>query len=156
MADELVQAMLGFGAVIRPYMTKEIAGVVAAAGLSERDLQILEYVGKRGTTTFGDIAEQLQVDARPGTSTSRLSSAVAALFGKHGVIKKEVNPDDQRQTNITLTAKGRRLLERVSEVRTRVYEAIGDAMELNQADAKKMKEVFRRGTSNFEQFLGTK
>ncbi len=153
MADDLVRAMLGFGAVIRPYMQAEIRKVAAASGLTERDVTILEFITRKERTSFGEIASHLQVEHERGTSTSRVSATIATLFGKRRVIKKEVNPKNQRKQIITVTAKGQRVLERISQARRRVYEQIGLALKLDRTEARKLQKALEQGTENFRRFL---
>ena len=152
-ANELLQAMLAFGSVVQPYLSDQVDRVLDVAGLTARDLAIVEFVSQRGRTSFAEIDAHFQIERSPGTSTSRISAAVSTLFCKHGLIKKEVNPDDQRQTIVTLTENGRGLLEQVSNVRERVYKEIRTAMALEKDEATRLKAIYERGTKNFREFL---
>ena len=96
MADDLIGRMLGFGSVIRPYMNQQIAEVLTRHDLSERDLQILEFVAAQTSPAYNEVAGHVQAWHGPGASSSRLSTAISALFTKHEVIKKELNPKNQR------------------------------------------------------------
>lgn len=162
MASDLIQTMLGLGAVVRPYMAKELAKA-AGPGLTDRDVVLLQFVAEKGQTTFAEIAdrvprdEHFQIHREAGASGSRLSAALAALFSEHGVIKKEINPENQRQTIVTLTPKGRRIVDKVVETRSRVYQEIRRAMNpLSREEEAKLNELFVRTTENFKSFLAQK
>lgn len=161
MASDLIATMLGFGAVVRPYMAAELSKA-AGPGLTERDIAILEFIADREQTTFAEIAEHVpfaehfRLQRQAGASSSRLSAAVAALFSEQGVIRKDVNPKNQRQAIVTLTAKGRQILDRVAETRARVYDEIRKAMELDNAHEAELAGIFERGAKNFRAFLAVK
>ena len=156
MQDDLVYTMLDFGSAIRPYMAAEIRRILDEVRLDERDLSILDVVAQHGPLQFGEIAEHLQVRRKTGTSVSRISNAAAILFSEHGVIKKEVNPKDQRQHIAVLTPKGRQILDRVEKARTRVYEEIRTVMDINDDEALWLRKVFEQAADNFRKLVAQK
>jgi len=153
MPDNLVEMMLTFGSAVRPYMAAEMRGLAMTAGLTERELDILEFVARQGKATFSDIAEYAQERGRRGASNSRVSAALSALYSRHRLVDKRVNPEDQRQPIVTVTPKGRRLVDQVSELRTSIYEKIRAAMNPSESEANTLERVFQRGLTNFRQFL---
>ena len=152
-AKKLIRTMLGFGSVIRPYMAREVRVVASAFGITERDVEILDFVASKGTTNFAEIAERMHLEKKPGTSAPRVSAALSNLHGKHGLVRMTVNPDDRRRPVVSLSAKGKKVVERVSSTREAVYEQIRLAMDLSPDQVRELQRIFERGTANFSGFL---
>ncbi len=124
-----------------------------AVGLTERDLAIMEFVFEKGQVTFGEIAKELRVTGVPQASLSSISQRITALYSKHGLVDKRLNPQDQRQPIITLTEKGKTTMEKVWEVRTRCLNKVRESMELDKENAIILERAFSRGIENFDKIL---
>ena len=148
--------MLGFGSLIRPYMARQLREVAAALRVTERDMEILDFVASKGTTNFAEIAKQMRLDEKPGTSATRVSTALSALYGKHGLIDMKVNPDDRRRPLVSLTTKGKRVVKETAGIREAVYERIRMAMNLTSDEVSMLQAIFERAGDNFRQFLAQK
>jgi DNA-binding MarR family transcriptional regulator len=80
--------------------------VARRAGLTPQQHQLLLGVAgftDKGSATIGEIAEFLQV--RHHSAVGLIDRAVTA-----GLVRREVNPDDQREVYVTLTSEGSRKL----------------------------------------------
>lgn len=150
MPDKLGQLLFGFAACIRRYRNGQMARIEEAAGLSERDIAILDFVYQKGSATFNEVAEELHIQDVPRSSASSISQTISALYINQGMVEKRPNPKDQRQPIITLTEKGRAAIEKVKEMRTDMLTKVKIAMELNDSDASVLEQVFARGIANFD------
>lgn len=135
--------MLEFGAVFRPAMRAEIGGVTDKLGLVDRDLEILLFVGRKDQATVTQIADVLKAAKGRGASLGRVSLALSALY-KRGLIEKRPHPDDQRQTLVTLSKRGKKLVAAVHQARERVYEQICASVHLTKQEEEALTEVYRR------------
>jgi len=151
--DKLGRLLSQFAKKIRRYRGREMARTEMAVGLSERDLVILEFVCERGQATFGEIAHELRVANVPKASASSISQRITALYAKHGLVDKRLNPKDQRQPIITLTEKGQITIEKVREVRAKCLSMVRESMELNQENAIILERAFSSGIENFDKIL---
>ncbi len=106
---------------------------VAARSLADIDdvtlpqFRALVLVAARSRTTVSDLAGALGVHS---TTASRLCDRLV----RKRLIRRLEDPDDRRETNLQLTAAGRRLVERVTSRRRRDLAAI--AARLGPDDAR--------------------
>ena len=76
-------------------------------GLSDQQWRVLRVLGEHGTVETGRVAREAFI---LGPSLT----GVLARMERDGLIRRERDPSDQRRTVIEATAKGRRLVERLS------------------------------------------
>ena len=150
MPENLGRLMFDFTARIRRYRNSRMVRIEEAAGLSERDMAILDFVYQKGSATFNEVAEELRIQNVPRSSASAISQAISSLFINQGMVEKRPNPKDQRQPIITLTEKGRAAVEKVKEMRIDMLAKVKIAMELNDTDASILERAFARGITNFD------
>jgi len=153
--DKLGQLLFGFAARIRRYRNGRMSRIEEAAGLSERDIAILDFVYQKGSATFNEVAEELHVQDMPRSSASSISQAISALYIDQGMVEKRPNPKDQRQPIITLTEKGKAAVEKVKEMRTDMLTKVKIAMELSDSDASVLERAYARGIANFDRMANT-
>jgi DNA-binding MarR family transcriptional regulator len=151
--DKLGFLLSEFAKKIRRYRSREMARTEVAVGLTDRDLAILEFVCEKGQVTFGEIAKELRITDVPKASASSISQRITALYSKHGLVDKRLNPQDQRQPIIALTEKGKTTMEKVWEVRTRCLSKVRESMELDKENAIMLERAFTRGIENFDKIL---
>ena len=86
--------------------------VARRAGITPQQHQLLLGVAgftDKDSTTVGEIAEYLQV--RHHSAVELIDRAVAA-----GLVRREVNPDDQREVYVALTTDGSRKLRMLTDL----------------------------------------
>jgi MarR family transcriptional regulator, lower aerobic nicotinate degradation pathway regulator len=82
-----------------------IADALQSIGLTPALFGVLNFLGAR------DAAIQLEIATAMGIDPSTLVSLIDQLEGA-GLVKRRPHPTDRRAREVTITAKGRRLLER--------------------------------------------
>jgi homoprotocatechuate degradation regulator HpaR len=90
-------------------------------GLSEQQWRILRALCATGPLRAGDLA-QLTLLSAP--SVSRLVRSLS----ERGLIRRAPNADDLRATTITVTARGRKLVDRIAPLSEAIYAEIGGAI----------------------------
>ena len=145
MPDKLGRLMSEFSAQIRRYRNQEYARQGVIEGMSERDLAILDMVFKKGQATFAEISHELHNANVPKSSASSISQAISALYADRGFVDKRPNPKDQRQPIITLTEKGRVVVEKLHQARIRFLTVAREAMQLSNSESEIMERAFSRG-----------
>ncbi|MEW6080302.1 MAG: MarR family transcriptional regulator [Bacillota bacterium] len=83
-------------------------------GLTLAQCHVLLEVGKSGTVSLGDLAARLGLD--PSTLSRTVQSMVRA-----GLLRRTTNRADRRCVSISLTPRGRALLEQVDSGRNAYY-----------------------------------
>ena len=76
-------------------------------GLSDQQWRVLRVLGEQGTMETGKVAREAYI---LGPSLT----GVLARMERDGLVKRERDPADQRRTVVQATAKGRRLVEKLS------------------------------------------
>ena len=76
-------------------------------GLSDQQWRVLRVLGEHGTVETGRVAREAYI---LGPSLT----GVLARMERDGLVKRERDPADQRRTVVEATAKGRRMVERLS------------------------------------------
>jgi homoprotocatechuate degradation regulator HpaR len=78
-------------------------------GLSDQQWRVLRVLGEHGTVDTGKVAREAFI---LGPSLT----GVLARMERDGLVRRERDPADQRRTVVEATAKGRRLVEKLSWV----------------------------------------
>lgn len=144
--DGLMRALCAFGAAIQSHLTSELGKVIRRAGLTTREISILAFIGEKGDRTFAEISADEELRKIRGTSASRLSATLSALFKKHKLIEKRLSIEDSRQPVISLTPQGHRLLARLEQVRQEVYEKASAALNFPNNKSRELTDMLRRAT----------
>lgn len=76
-------------------------------GLSDQQWRVLRVLGEHGTLETGQVAREAYI---LGPSLT----GVLARMERDGLVKRERDPADQRRTVVAATARGRRMVERLS------------------------------------------
>jgi homoprotocatechuate degradation regulator HpaR len=76
-------------------------------GLSDQQWRVLRVLGEQGSVETGRVAREAYI---LGPSLT----GVLARMERDGLVKRERDPADQRRTVVEATAKGRRMVERLS------------------------------------------
>ncbi|HUH95898.1 MAG TPA: MarR family transcriptional regulator [Anaerolineales bacterium] len=102
---------------------------VKSTGLSMQQFSILMQLHYRSQCGISDISERFEV-------TSAAASQLADKLVQGGLIERVESPEDRRAKLLTLSAKGKSLIERGVEERYRWMDEL--AVELNVQDQKKV------------------
>ncbi|MCF7958212.1 MAG: winged helix DNA-binding protein [Phycisphaerae bacterium] len=153
MPDKLGLMMAEFSGIVRRYRAWGMQKIEAIAGLSERDVAILEYVYSKKEATFAQIAQEMNYANMPNSSASTISQAISALYTKRGLVDKRLNPADQRQPLVTLTAKGEQAIEEVIKFRKIYLSQVRESMELSPEETAILENSLCRGIKNFEKLM---
>ena len=76
-------------------------------GLSDQQWRVLRVLGEHGTVETGRVAREAYI-------LSPSLTGVLARMERDGLIRRERDPEDQRRTVVEATAKGRKMVDRLS------------------------------------------
>jgi homoprotocatechuate degradation regulator HpaR len=96
-------------------------------GLSEQQWRILRALCAAGPLRAGSLAQNTLLSS---PSVSRLLKSLA----ERGLIRRTSNVEDARAATITVTAKGRRLVEQIAPLSEAIYADIGGAIGAGDLD----------------------
>jgi outer membrane protein TolC/predicted transcriptional regulator len=86
---------------------REDTGAVAKGDISIPQFWALHYIDQQGQLSVNQLAGELH-------RSKSTTSALLQRLGKSGMIKRQRDTDDQRVVHISLTAKGKRLVDRAA------------------------------------------
>lgn len=90
-------------------------------GLSDQQWRVLRVLGEHGTVETGRVAREAYI---LGPSLT----GVLARMERDGLVRRERDPADQRRTVVQATAKGLRLVEKVSQAVEAHYQRMEKSM----------------------------
>jgi DNA-binding MarR family transcriptional regulator len=153
MANELLEVMGEFTECFQGELRGRLGAMEGLARLSERDRVILEYVYDNAPVRFAEVAEFIRARQARGSSASAVSNAISTLLSEHKLVRKEVDPEDQRQPIISLSAKGKALAKKIRETQGEVVELVERSMKLSVTERKQLLAIFQRGLTNFRKAI---
>ncbi len=153
MPDKIGLLIFQYAAQIRKYRNQIMAQMEDVAGLTERDLAILEFVAIRGEVTFSEVTRELNLEGMPKSSASSISQAISALYANRKLVNKRPNPEDQRQPIISLTDKGNDVNNRVQQTRRNLLNKVIESMELTENERQTLEKAYKKGIKNFDKLL---
>jgi DNA-binding MarR family transcriptional regulator len=119
------------------------------AGLSEREALLLELIGLKGSVSISEIVK-LYVKASPST----ISTTITRLWKDKKLVDKNIDPDNQRLTMVSLTAKGRAALEEIIRARSKLYTAVTESLGVAQEENSLFRTAMKNGARYFDGILG--
>src|SRR5262249_31946585 len=100
-------------------------------GLSDQQWRVLRVLGEHGTVETGRVAREAYI-LGPGLT------GVLARMERDGLIRRERDPEDQRRTVVEATAKGRKLVEKLSTTIEKHYQWLEQSL-----GKQKLAELYR-------------
>jgi DNA-binding MarR family transcriptional regulator len=103
---------------VRLFMTSKRAGNTAI-DLTDRECLLLELIGMRENISISQISKLCST-----VSNSTISTTITGLWKDRKLVDKKILPENQRITIVSLTAKGKRVLNEIKETQSEVYKTI--------------------------------
>ncbi|MFA5424221.1 MAG: winged helix-turn-helix transcriptional regulator [Phycisphaerae bacterium] len=119
------------------------------AEVSQREFLILELLKEKGTMNVSDISE-----AVPNVSYSTISTDLTRLWRDKKFVSKNIEPDNQRVTLVTLTEKGKKAVEQMQSKRTELMNQLYKALNTTKEEEQVLIRVSERATKYFDKLLG--
>jgi DNA-binding MarR family transcriptional regulator len=120
-ASERLRAAIG-------KLSRRLRPTVAGAGLTPSQISVLFTVVRRGPIGLSELA------GIEGLNATMLSRVTAQLCDA-GLVVRSADPGDRRQANVSATASGRRIRERIHRERTRALRAHIERLDEHQREA---------------------
>jgi len=127
-------------------MNGPLKGRLMADVLSERESLILELLYEKRRMTVSQIAA-----ADPGASDSTISSTITKLWRDKNMVTKTISPQNQRNTYIELTQKGRETIELFIKLRDERFKTLFEAINVTEDEKEVLYNVLNRATRFFNQ-----
>jgi DNA-binding MarR family transcriptional regulator len=127
--EELTQVLGGLVRYLLVCTGRDVFQAIDDLGLSFTQIKAAQFLAEADApVSLGDVGEHL------GLSLPAVSRAVDGLV-RRGIVTREEDPADRRSKRIVITKRGRRLYERVYEIRAAGVRAFVEGLDPDQRDA---------------------
>jgi len=119
--------------------------------LTDRETLILELVGMKGNMSISEIG-----GLYPTVSNSTISTTITKLWKDKKLVDKRILPENQRVTTVSLTEKGRKVLEEIKRTQSEVYGTVTVSLGLSPDQVEYFQEILVNAIGFFDKTLGLK
>jgi DNA-binding MarR family transcriptional regulator len=135
---------------VRLYIASKISEQ-KVGDLTDRETLILELVGMKGNMSISEIG-----GLYPTVSNSTISTTITRLWKDKKLVDKKILPENQRVTTVSLTEKGKRVLEEVKRTQSEVFSTVTVSLGLSPDQVEYFQEILENAIGFFDNILGLK
>jgi DNA-binding MarR family transcriptional regulator len=117
--------------------------------LTDRETLILELVGMKGNMSISEIGSLY-----PTVSNSTISTTITRLWKDKKLVDKRILPENQRVTTVSLTEKGKKVLEEIKRTQSEVFSTVTVSLGLSPDQVQYFQEILENAISFFDKTLG--
>ena len=117
--------------------------------LTDRETLILELVGMKGNMSISEIGSLY-----PTVSNSTISTTITKLWKDKKLVDKRILPENQRVTTVSLTEKGKKVLEEVKRTQSGVFSTVTVSLGLSPDQVVYFQEILENAIGFFDKTLG--
>ena len=117
--------------------------------LTDRETLILELVGMKGNMSISEIGSLY-----PTVSNSTISTTITKLWKDKKLVDKRILPENQRVTTVSLTEKGKKVLEEVKRTQSEVFSTVTVSLGLSSDQVVYFQEILENAIGFFDKTLG--
>jgi DNA-binding MarR family transcriptional regulator len=135
---------------VRLYMASKAVSQ-RAADLTERESLILELIGMNNNMSISAIAKLY-----PTVSNSTISTTITRLWKDHKLVDKNILPENQRMTVVSLTKEGQKRLEQIKKSQAVIYKTVAESLGLSPDENNYFRVFLENAIQFFDRKLGLK
>ena len=135
---------------VRLYIASKISEQ-KVGDLTDRETLILELIGMMGNMSISEIGSLY-----PTVSNSTISTTITELWKSKKLVDKKILPENQRITSVSLTDKGKQVLEEIKRTQTEVYRTISESLGLSPDEVESFQVILKNAIGFFDKTLGLK
>jgi DNA-binding MarR family transcriptional regulator len=117
--------------------------------LTDRETLILELVGMKGNMSISEIGSLY-----PTVSNSTISTTITRLWKDKKLVDKRIVPENQRVTTVSLTEKGKKVLEEVKRTQSEVFSTVTMSLGLSPDQVEYFQQILVNAIGFFDKTLG--
>ena len=133
---------------VRLYMASKISEQ-KVGDLTDRESLIIELVGMKGSMSISEIGSLY-----PSVSNSTISTTITKLWKDKKLVDKRILPENQRVTTVTLTDKGKKILEEIKRTQADVFSTISVSLGLAPDQAEYFQDILKNAIRFFDETMG--
>lgn len=148
MSENIKKLMYEISLRVRLFRNSKKAGKHVVV-LTQRERLLVELIGMRDNMSVSEISQLC-----PTVSNSTISTTITRLWKDRKLVEKRIQPENQRITNVSLTAEGRSVLNAIKTWESEVYKDIAESLGLSTEQDEYFKAVIEIATIFFNHQLG--
>jgi DNA-binding MarR family transcriptional regulator len=134
---------------VRLYIASKISEQ-KVGDLTDRETLILELVGMQGNMSISEIG-----NLYPTVSNSTISTTITKLWKDKKLVDKRILPENQRRvTTVSLTDKGRQVLEEIKRTQSEVFSTVTVSLGLTPDQVGHFHDLLENAIGFFDETLG--
>ena len=133
---------------VRLYIASKISEQ-KVGDLTDRETLILELVGMKGNMSISEIGSLY-----PTVSNSTISTTITKLWKDKKLVDKRIVPENQRVTTVSLTEKGKKVLEEIKRTQSEVFSTVTVSLGLSPDQVEYFQEILVNAIGFFDKTLG--
>jgi len=133
---------------VRLYIASKISEQ-KVGDLTDRETLILELVGMKGNMSISEIGSLY-----PTVSNSTISTTITRLWKDKKLVDKRILPENQRVTTVSLTEKGKKVLEEIKRTQAEVFGTVTVSLGLSPDQVEYFQEILENAIGFFDKTLG--
>ena len=134
---------------VRLYIASKLSEDKKIDNLSEREALLLELIGTKGSMSISEIG-----NFYPRVSGSTISTTITRLWKDKKLVDKNILPENQRITTVSLTDRGRDVLNQIKQKQSDVFSTVTNSLGLSPELDRSFKEILENAIGYFDEKLG--
>ena len=134
---------------VRLYIASKLADEKRINDLSERETLLLQLIGATGRMSISEISNYY-----PRVSNSTISTTITKLWKEKKLVDKNILPENQRITTVSLTEKGQKVLAEIKKKQSDVFNTVTTSLGLSAEQNESFQFVLKSAIGFFDDLLG--
>ena len=134
---------------VRLYIASTLADEKRINDLSERETLLLQLIGATGRMSISEICNYY-----PRVSNSTISTTITKLWKEKKLVDKNILPENQRITTVSLTEKGQKVLQEIKKKQSDVFNTVTTSLGLSAEQNESFQIVLKSAIGFFDDMLG--
>jgi DNA-binding MarR family transcriptional regulator len=133
---------------VRLFIASKLSEEKRATDLSDREALLLELIGTKGSMSISEISFFY-----PKVSNSTISTTITKLWKEKKLVDKNILPENQRITAVSLTDKGRDRLEQIKQKQSDVFTTVATSLDLTAEQNESFQLILKSSIGFFDELL---
>jgi DNA-binding MarR family transcriptional regulator len=116
--------------------------------LSDREALLLELIGTKGCMSISEIC-----NFYPKVSNSTISTTISKLWKEKKLVDKNILPENQRITAVSLNDKGRQVLGQIKKNQADVFNTVAKSLGLTAQQNESFQQILENSIGFFDELL---
>jgi DNA-binding MarR family transcriptional regulator len=133
---------------VRLLIASKLTEEKRATDLSDREALLLELIGTKGSMSISEIS-----NFYPRVSNSTISTTITKLWKEKKLVDKNILPENQRITAVSLTDKGRNRLEQIKQSQSDAFTTVANSLNLTEEQNESFHVILKNSIGFFDELL---